>query len=151
VKINAGGAAVAPFSADADFTGGATINHANTINLNGQPNPAPAAVYQTARVAATAGAGTTFSYTIPGFTAGSSHTVRLHFCETFWTAAGQRVFNVSLNGTQVLPNFDVLKTAGGQNRALIKSFTANANSSGQYVIVFTSVTDKALISGIEIQ
>jgi beta-galactosidase len=61
------------------------------------------------------------------------------------------VFNVSLNGTQVLPNFDVLKTAGGQNRALIKSFTANANSSGQYVIVFTSVTDKALISGIEIQ
>jgi FtsP/CotA-like multicopper oxidase with cupredoxin domain len=151
VKINAGGPAVAPFVADVDFTGGATINHANTINLNGQPNPAPAAVYQTARVAATAGAGTTFSYTIPGFTAGSSHTVRLHFCETFWTAIGQRVFNVSINGTQVLPNFDVFKTAGGQNRALIESFTANANSSGQYVIVFTTVTDKALISGIEVQ
>jgi hypothetical protein len=151
VKINAGGAAVAPFSADADFTGGATINHANAINLNGQPNPAPAAVYQTARVTATPGAGTTFSYTIPGFNAGSSHTVRLHFCETFWTAVGQRVFNVSLNGTQVLPNFDVFKTAGGQNRALIQSFTSNANSNGQYVIVFTSVTDKALISGIEVQ
>jgi fibronectin type 3 domain-containing protein len=151
VQINAGGAAVAPFVADVDFTGGATINHANTINLNGQPNPAPAAVYQTAHVAATAGAGTTFSYTIPGYTAGSSHTVRLHFCETFWTAIGQRVFNVSINGTQVLANFDVFKTAGGQNRALIQSFTANANSSGQYVIVFTSVTDKALISGIEIQ
>ena len=151
VKINAGGAAVAPFVADVDFTGGGTINHANTINLNGQPNPAPAAVYQTARAAATAGAGTTFSYTIPGYTAGSSHTVRLHFCETFWTAAGQRVFNVSINGTQVLANFDVLKTAGGQNRALIQSFTANANSSGQYVIVFTSVTDKAFISGIEVQ
>jgi FtsP/CotA-like multicopper oxidase with cupredoxin domain/fibronectin type 3 domain-containing protein len=151
VQINAGGPAVAPFVADVDFTGGATINHANTINLNGQPNPAPAAVYQTARVAATAGAGTTFSYTIPGYTAGSSHTVRLHFCETFWTAIGQRVFNVSINGTQVLANFDIFKTAGGQNRALIQSFTANANSSGQYVIVFTSVTDKGLISGIEVQ
>jgi len=151
VQINAGGPAVAPFVADVDFNGGATINHANTINLNGQPNPAPAAVYQTARVTATAGAGTTFSYTIPGFTAGSSHTVRLHFAETFWTAAGQRVFNVSINGVQVLTNFDIFKMAGGQNRALIESFTANANSNGQYVIVFTSVTDKALVSGIEVQ
>jgi len=151
VDINSGGPAVSPFVADADFSGGVTINHANTIDLSGATNPAPMAVYQTARVAATIGAGTTFSYTIPGFTAGSSHTVRLHFAETFWTAAGQRVFNVAINGTQVLSNFDIFAAAGAMNKAVIEQFSATANGSGQIVIVFTTVTDKALISGIEIQ
>jgi Malectin domain/Fibronectin type III domain len=142
--------AVGSFVADADFSGGATINHANTINTSNVTNPAPAAVYQTARVTATAGAGTAFSYTIGGFTAGSSHTVRLHFCETFHTTAGSRQFNVSINGTQVLTNFDIFATAGGQNIANIQEFTETANASGQYVITFTTVIDKALISGIEI-
>ncbi|HTC94633.1 MAG TPA: malectin domain-containing carbohydrate-binding protein [Terriglobales bacterium] len=151
VSINAGGPAVAPFIADTDFTGGVTINHANTINLNGQPNPAPTAVYQSARVTTTAGAGTSFTYKIPNLGAGSSHTVRLHFCETFWTAAGKRVFNVSINGTAVLSNFDIFAGAGGQNRALIKQFSATADGTGNITIVFTTVTDKALISGIEIQ
>jgi hypothetical protein len=142
--------AVSPFVADKDFTGGTTIDHANTINTSKVTNPAPAAVYQTARVTATAGAGTTFSYTIPGFTAGSSHTVRLHFCETYWTAAGKRQFNVSINGTAVLTKFDIFATAGGQNIANIQQFTEAANASGDYVLTFTSDTDKALISGIEI-
>ena len=144
VQINSGGPAVSPFIADVDFTGGSTINHANTINVSGVTNPAPAAVYQTARIG-------NFSYTIPGFTAGSSHTVRLHFAETFWTSAGSRIFNVSINGTQVLTNFDIFAAAGAQNKAIIEQFTANANSSGQYVIQFTTVKDNSLVSGIEVQ
>jgi Malectin domain/PQQ-like domain len=150
VEINSGGPAVSPFVADEDFTGGATIDHANTINTSKVTNPAPAAVYQSARVTTAVGPGTTFTYTIGGFTANSSHTVRLHFCETFWTAAGKRLFNVSINGTQVLTNFDIFATAGGQNIANIQQFTEAADSTGTYTLVFTSNTDKALISGIEI-
>jgi hypothetical protein len=146
VQINSGGPAVSPFVADTGFTGGSTINHANTIDLSGVTNPAPMAVYQTARIG-------NFSYTIPAavFAAGSSHTVRLHFAETFWTAAGSRLFNVSINGTQVLTNFDIFATAGAKNKAVIEQFTVNANSNGQYVIQFTSVKDNSLVSGIEIQ
>jgi hypothetical protein len=151
VDINAGGPGTGAFVADTDFNGGGTINHANTIDLSGVTNPAPAAVYQTARVAATQGAGTTFSYTIPGLNAGSNHIVRLHFAETFWTATGQRVFNVAINGTQVLTNFDIFATAGAMNKAVIEQFSATANGSGQIVIQFTTVTDKALVSGIEVQ
>src|SRR5260370_13796855 len=44
VQINACGPAVSPFAADMDFTGGSTINHANTIDLSGVTNPAPMAV-----------------------------------------------------------------------------------------------------------
>ncbi|HEV3037346.1 MAG TPA: malectin domain-containing carbohydrate-binding protein [Candidatus Angelobacter sp.] len=144
IQINSGGPAVSPFVADADFSGGGTINHANTINLSGVTNPAPMAVYQTARVG-------NFTYTIPGFNPGSSHTVRLHFAETFFSSAGSRTFNVSINGTQVLTNFDIFATAGAQNKALIEQFTVNANSSGQYVVQFTSVVNQSLLSGIEVQ
>jgi hypothetical protein len=142
-EINAGGPAVSPFTADADFAGGKTINHANTIDLTHVTMPAPMAVYQTARIG-------TFTYTIPGFTAGSSHQVRLHFAETFWTAAGKRTFNVAINGTQVLTAFDIFKAAGAQNRANIQEFSATASSSGSIVITFTTVIDNSLISGIEI-
>ena len=136
-------AGVSPFVADVDFSGGATIDHANTIDLSKVANPAPMAVYQSARI-------DNFTYTIPGFTAGSSHTVRLHFAETFFTTAGSRTFNVTINGTQVLTQFDIVKAAGGRNIANIQQFTENANSNGQYVIAFTSVVNNALISGIEI-
>ncbi len=144
VQINSGGPAVSPFVADIDFTGGSTINHANTIDLSGVTNPAPMAVYQTARVG-------NFTYTIPGFTAGSNHTVRLHFAETYFSAAGSRTFNVSINGTQVLSAFDIFAAAGAKNKAIIKQFTMNANSSGQYVIQFTSVVNQSLVSGVEVQ
>ena len=142
---------LSPFVADVDFSGGTTINHANAIDTSKVTNPAPAAVYQTARIATTTTNGVkSFTYTIPGFAAGSSHTVRLHFAETFFTMAGSRTFNVTINGTQVLTNFDVFKTAGGTNIANIQQFKENANASGQYVITFTSVVNNALISGIEI-
>ena len=144
IQINCGGPAVAPFIADADFSGGGTINHANTIDLSGVTNPAPMAVYQTARTGG-------FSYTIPGFNPGSSHTVRLHFAETFFNTAGSRTFNVSINGTTVLTNFDIFAAAGAMNKAVIKQFTEPASSTGDYVITFTSVVNQSLVSGIEIQ
>jgi len=144
VQINCGGPTVSPFVADKDFAGGATINHANTIDLSGVTNPAPMVVYQTGRDG-------NFTYTIPGFNAGASHTVRLHFAETFFAAAGSRTFNVSINGTQVLANFDIFAAAGAKNKAVIKQFTANADSNGQFVIVFTSVVNNSLVSGIEVQ
>jgi hypothetical protein len=143
-KINSGGAAVSPFVADVDFAGGTTINHANTIDVSGVTNPAPAAVYQTARVG-------NFTYTIPGFTAGSSHTVRLHMCETYFNTTGSRTFNVSINGTQVLSAYDIRAAAGAINKAIVPQFTANANASGQYVIQFVNVANQSLVSGIEIQ
>jgi hypothetical protein len=144
IQINSGGPAVSPFAADMDFQGGRTINHTNNIDLTAAVNPAPMAVYQTARIG-------NFTYAIPGFTAGSSHTVRLHFAETFWTAAGLRIFNVTINGTQVLTNFDIFAAAGAKNKAVIEQFTTNANTSGQYVVTFTAVKDNSLVSGIEVQ
>ncbi len=143
VQINAGGAAVSPFSADTDFSGGTAVSSANTINTSGVTNPAPQAVYQSNRYG-------NFTYTIPGLTASASYTVRLHFAETYWTKAGQRTFNVSINSQQVLTSFDIIGTAGAANKAVIEQFTATASGSGTITIQFTTVVDNAQVNGIEV-
>ena len=89
------------------------------------------AVYQTQRDG-------TFTYTIPGLTAGAQYTVLLHFAEIYFTAAGDREYNVAINGTTVLTNFDQFAAAGGKDIAVVKTFTTTANSSGQIVVSFTS-------------
>ena len=144
-ESNAGGGDYS-FVADEDFNGGGdnAVSSA-TINL-AQPgtNAAPMAVYQHARAGV-------FTYTIPGLTAGTQHTVLLHFADTYFTAAGDRVFNVAINGTSVLSNFDIYAKVG-INAALVESFTATANSSGQIVVAFTVGTaNQPLASGIEIR
>lgn len=145
VQINAGGPAVTPFIADADFTGGAVgASTSSTIATTGVSNPAPQAVYQTNRISPS------FGYTIPNLTSGASYTVRLHFAETYWTQTGQRVFNVSINNQSVLSKFDILAAAGGQNKATVQQFTGTADGSGTITIQFTSVVDQAQINGIEI-
>jgi hypothetical protein len=124
----------APFVADIDLSGGATIDHANTIDLSKVTDPAPMDVYQTARI-------DNFTYTISDFTTGSSHTVRPRFAEAYFDTTGSRTFN----GTQVLTGFDIVKAAGGKNIANIQQFAVNANSSGQFVIAFKSVVNNSLI------
>ncbi len=143
VQINSGGPAVSPFTADADFFGGSTAGTSHAIDASGVTNPAPQAVYQSNRYG-------NFSYVVPGLTAGASYTVRLHFAETYWTAAGLRTFNVSINGQQVLTNFDILGTAGAEYKAVVKQFTAAADSTGKMTIQFATVKDNAQVNGIEI-
>jgi hypothetical protein len=77
------------------------------------------------------------TYTLSGFTAGRAATVTLFFEESFWTAAGQRTFNVVINGATVLTAFDIFAAAGGANRAIARTFNTTANASGQVVIQFT--------------
>ena len=143
IQINSGGPAVAPFIADTDFANGTIVTSNNTINTSGVSNPAPQAVYQSNRYG-------TFSYTVPGLSAGKAYTVRLHFAETYWTAAGQRIFNVTINGQQVLTNFDIVAAAGAANKAVVEQFTTTADSTGKITLQFITVKDNAQVNGIEI-
>src|ERR1700679_4383253 len=107
-------------------------------------NTAPMCVYQNGRAGV-------FTYTIPGLTAGSTYTVLLHFAETYFTAAGDREFDVAINGTTVLTNLDVYAT-GGKDAALLETFNTTANSSGQIVIAFTTgAANQPVVMGIEVR
>jgi hypothetical protein len=131
VSVNAGGAASGAFVADAWFSGGSTYSTTNAIDtalITGAVPPQ--AVFQTERYGE-------FTYTIPGLTAGNAYTVTLYFSESYWTAAGQRTFNVAVDGATVLTAFDIFAAAGGANRAIARTFSTTANASGQVVIAFT--------------
>jgi hypothetical protein len=142
-QINSGGSAASPFTADSNFTGGSTAAVTHAIDTSGVTNPAPQAVYQDNRYG-------NFTYAFPGLTAGASYTVRLHFAEEYWTTAGSRTFNVTINGNQVLTNFDILAAAGAEYKAVVEQFTATASSTGTITIQFTTVKDNAQVNGIEI-
>src|ERR1035437_4921128 len=144
VSINSGGSATGSFTADQYFSGGSTYTTTNTIDTSQiTSNVPPAAVLQTERYGA-------MTYTIPNRTAGSAQPVTLYFAETYVTAAGQRIFSVSINGTSVLSSFDIYSAAGGQNRAIARTFSATANSSGQVMIQFTAQTENPKVNGITV-
>ena len=75
--------------------------------------------------------------------------MRLKFAEIYWTSAGQRVFDVSINGVPVLTNFDIVAQAGAKLTAIDKAFPVSVTG-GQINIQFTTVVDNAKISAIEI-
>ena len=144
ILINAGGAASGSYAADNSFAGGTTFSTTSAVDLGGASNPAPMNAYQTERT------GTSFSYQLSELTPGQSYTLRLHFAEIWWTSAGQRSFNVAVNGSSVLSNFDVFAAAGGANKAVVRSFTAVADSAGQVTVAFTTNLDQAKVSAIEL-
>jgi beta-glucanase (GH16 family) len=141
--VNSGGGAAGQFVADTDFSGGNTSTTGAAIKTNGVTNPAPQAVYQSERWGAN-------TYTFSGLTSGVTYNVRLHFAEIFFNSANSRKFNVSINGTQVLTNFDVWAAAATNNAAVIKQYTV-APVSNKIVIAYSVGTaDQPKSSGIEI-
>ena len=144
VFLNAGGAATGTYAADAYFSGGTTYTNSNTVDVAGLGADAPpAAVFQSERYGA-------FTYTIPNLTAGAAYTVRLYFAETYHTAAGRRVFGVAVNGATVLSGFDIYAAAGGQNRAIARSFDATASASGQIVVQFVAATENPKVNALAV-
>ncbi|MDB4965158.1 MAG: hypothetical protein JWN44_847 [Myxococcales bacterium] len=137
VRIAAGAAAAYTdpsghvWAADASFTGGVGFTNANAVAIAGTD---AAALYNSERYgdAAAPGAGS-FSYaiTVPA----GAYTVRLGFAELYVQAAGQRLFNVSINGQQLLTAFDIFAAAGGMNSAVVRSFPVTAPK-GQIQISF---------------
>ncbi|MBA4387668.1 MAG: hypothetical protein C0404_06780 [Verrucomicrobia bacterium] len=78
-----------------------------------------------------------------------SHTVRLYFSEIEKTAAGQRVFDVKMQGQTVLPDFDIVAAAGGARRQVIREFT-NIGISDNLELEFVAKVGEPSISGAEI-
>lgn len=98
-----------------------------------------------------------FSFAIPVDT--GTYTLSLHFAEEFVGpgnpagagGAGSRVFDVFCNGVALLRNFDVFKEAGGNNRALVKTFQGlRPNSQGKLNVDFVPVRDYASLYALEV-
>src|SRR5262249_8222934 len=116
IRVNAGGSGYTDslghfWAPDSGYNGGLTyVINTPIAGTNDQP------LFQTERYSNT---GTLqYQFAVPN----GGYTVNLSFSEWFTTAAGQRVFDVAINGITVYPHLDVFAAAGGPNKAMIQSY-----------------------------
>ncbi|WP_289062482.1 malectin domain-containing carbohydrate-binding protein [uncultured Zobellia sp.] len=146
IRINVGGDQTVLdnqiFSAD-DYSNGGN-NFEEDIPISGTTNDA---LYQTERFG-------TFSYEIP-VSAPGEYDIRLHFAELYFGVGsrpggpGDRVFNVVIENTPVLTNFDILGEVPAAT-ALQKEINNVSVTDGFVSISFTAITENPKLSGIEI-
>jgi hypothetical protein len=142
--VNSGGVAKGSFGNDAFYSGGAATTVTAVIDTSAVTPLVPASIYSSARTG-------NFSYTIPNLIPGAVYSLRLHFAETSTLTASQRQFSVSINGTSVLNNFDIVSVAGSLNKAAVLQYAVVADSSGRIVLQFSSTqAGGAKISAIEV-
>ncbi|TVR97140.1 MAG: hypothetical protein EA406_10485, partial [Rhodospirillales bacterium] len=130
------------WGADAYFSGSTQVRNQSWA-VEGTDNDA---LYQTYRF------GADFSYAIP--IANGDYKVTLQFVETWWTSAGQRRFDVHLEGEERISGLDLFAAAGGRYIAhdimlpvSVQDGVLNIDFRGQ-----ANAADKnALISGIVIE
>ncbi len=131
---------------DRYFAGGVSVPRLNAISNTPDPS-----LYSAERYG-------NFRYVIPVADAGGAYTVRLHFAETWWgpsnpggSGEGSRIFNVLCNGALLLESFDIYKQAGGENRALIKTFHGiRPSPQSRIELSFVPQVNYAALNAIEI-
>ncbi|GGB92465.1 ELWxxDGT repeat protein [Dyadobacter sediminis] len=150
VRINAGGQAFAAsgsrqFDADRYYAG---IDRTSSIATGDILNTTDDVLYRSGRCSPS------FSYNIP--IANGKVNVILHFAETYFGTAGKkggagsRQFNVTIENSRKLTNFDIFAAAGGAMRAVQKSIPVTVTD-GMLNIDFTSgAADLPRISAIEV-
>ncbi len=125
------------WSPDSNFSGGSTYSTTSPIEGTNMPK-----IYQQIRY----GANFSYQFTVPNGT----YTVNLKFAELYYNSPGQRIFNVAINGTPVLSNFDIVAQAGATLTAYDTHFSVNVTA-GKITIQFTAGSvDVPSINAIEI-
>ncbi|MCM8530886.1 MAG: malectin domain-containing carbohydrate-binding protein [Lentisphaeraceae bacterium] len=142
--INSGSfSSLGMFTGDVDYTGGNTFTRATTIDLSEAVLPANEGVYKSERWGP-------FNYSIGSLVPNRLYTVRLHFAEIYFSAANKRQFNVEINGSEVLNNFDIFAEVG-KDKAIIKEFEVYATNEGEVKIDFIKgAVNNPKVSGIEL-
>ena len=149
VRINTGSTAYissdkAVWEPDFFYRGGRRVSR--IYGVSGTPD---SAMYQNERFGH-------FSYRIP--VVPGRYTVTLKFAETYFgqknfreSAVGLRRFNVHCNGEMLLKNFDIASEAGGEGRALDKTFHGiESDPQDKIVLTFVPVSNYACVNAIEV-
>ncbi|AHM62227.1 Kelch repeat-containing protein [Flammeovirgaceae bacterium 311] len=147
-RINAGGPevvnSIGTFAVDGFYAGGGV--YTKTGEVAGTTDDA---IYHTERSSSSNNGA--FSYNFP--VSNGQYKVVLHFAEIYWTASGQRIFDVSLEGIKVLDNYDIFGLVGART-ARVESFTVSITDGAININFDASLgvggKDRPKISAIEI-
>ena len=146
LRVNTGGGSFidtigSVWDADNSYNTGNTYISSNSISATSDD-----ALYQSERWDPASSPELAYTFAVEN----ADYDVVLHFAEIYSGAmsTGARVFDVSLEGTKVLDNFDIYSEVGG-NSALTKIFTTTV-SDGALDILFTHEVENPKISAIEV-
>jgi hypothetical protein len=144
IQVNAGGGAYTDslgqaWLADTGYQQGGSSS--TTASITGTSDPT---LYQTEHYSTTGSL--TYQFSVPNGT----YTAKLKFAEIYYTSAGQRVFDIAINGTTVQSHLDLFSAAGGGNKAYDLSWPVTV-SGGRVTVTLTAVTGYPKINAIEIQ
>src|SRR5439155_11688841 len=142
IRVNAGGSSYTDslgqvWSGDTGYLGGNTYSTAASIG-----GTTAAALYQTERYNT---GPVEYLFTAPN----GSYNVKLKFAEIYFTQAGQRSFNIVINGQTVQTSLYAFAQAGGGNLAVDRTYPVTV-SAGQIDIKLVPVISNPKISAIEI-
>ena len=132
VRLLAGGAPSAAYtdSAGNHWTGDEDVDTGtSTTNSDAISGTSDATLFHSERYASRTASPNGFTYTFTNFIAGS-YQVTLDFAETSngpVRAAGERIFDVYIDGEKQLDAFDIYAAAGGLDKATSKTFTVQAS------------------------
>ncbi|HET7399535.1 MAG TPA: PKD domain-containing protein [Intrasporangium sp.] len=161
-RVNAGGPAIASIDSGPDWaadsgstnplrnggssavtytTSGAAINPA-------VPASTPSLVFESERFDGAPSPEMLWTFPVA---AGTPVQLRAYFANrcTCTNAVGKRVFNVDVNGTRWLTNYDIVADAGDQTGTM-KSIDLTVPSTGKVTVSFGHVTQNPLVSAFEI-
>ncbi len=79
-----------------------------------------------------------------------NYAVTLYFAEPDDIAAGERIFDIFIQGEKVLENFDIVKEAGGQARVISKKFD-NIKVKNRLTIKMSPNLKRSVLSGLRIE
>lgn len=119
------------WAADTQYLGGFGYAVTVAVPITGTSD---AALYQTERYGNLFNTNN-FSYSFP--VPPGSYQLTLKFAETDFTGPGQRIFNVAVNGSPVLSNFDIAADAGGASIVDDKAFNNISPSGGMITVSFS--------------
>lgn len=147
LRVNAGSVANHVDAAgnlwSADFGFSASSTETSTGAIFGTDNPT---IYQTRRFIRSSRPNLSYQFAVPS----GDYEVRLHFAEVWPTAfaPGVRVFDVSLEGTLRLDNFDIFAAAGA-NTAHVARIPVSVTD-GTLNLLFERVVQNPSLSAIEV-
>jgi Malectin domain len=139
VRIRCGGPQFTDLAGNVWQPDGAANYNVTNASIAGTTNPG---LYQTE---AWSNSTLQYQYTVPN----GSFTVKLHFAEFYLTHAGQRTFNIVVNGTTYQSSYDIL--------GVVQPNTADdvsipvVVSNGQITIQLVPVNGPAKVNAIDIQ
>ena len=124
------------WNADTGYSGGSPWSTSYAVANTNSP-----ALYQSVRWGSFG-----YQFTVPN----GNYTVNLKFAEVSLHSIGQRIFSVALNGTVVLPNFDIVAAAGGPLVPVDKAFPVTVTNGSIQIGFLKGAADQPAINAIEI-